>query len=163
MSDLKHTNINETAEKIKELEAERLTLKLEIEKRKHDLRMHNDVIPEHFIEVEKAKIEELEDSLEDLEFDLVSYVQHLFELVGAMEEDVEQEFLNLLGVDESDAKKEQEEKIRLIAIRDKAEHDLKLYQKCAEEKLNELSTLQDLIDATETELEEAIADLYELG
>lgn len=159
MNDFWHMNVDEIVARIKELDAERLFVKMDIEKRKRDLMMNAESISEAIAKLERTKIDELEDCMDDIEFDLTSYVQRMLELATAGE-GVENEFMSIL-CGKPVSNEEETKKTRLMEARVKAERDLKLLKQHAERKQKELSALQDLIDATEDELDDIIAELAE--
>ena len=155
-------NIDELKAKIEQLDADRLRVFNELSKRKRDLKRYAGKITDKLADIEREKISNLQDVLEDIEFDLTGYLAQLFDFAGDAEfEDHDETFLDML-TNAPEQETATDEKQELIARRDKAQHDLEMYKKHAEKMENQLQELQDLIDATENELDDIIVELAEL-
>ena len=155
-------NIDELKAKIEQLDADRLRVFNELSKRKRDLKRYAGKITDKLADIEREKISNLQDVLEDIEFDLTGYLGQLFDFAGNAEfEDHDETFLDML-TNTPEQETATDERQELIARRDKTQHDLEMYKKQAEKMENQLQELQDLIDATENELDDIIVELAEL-
>jgi len=144
-------------EMMQQLDAERIRVTKELEKRRHDLKMHADKMGDQLIKAEKAKISQLQDILEDVEYDLTSVVDDLFDEEGQSPLDVIDEILAWpTETPDPKRKEELEERYR------KAENDLEQYKLQAEKLKAELLTLDTVIEETEEELQDLCADIAEL-
>lgn len=154
-------NIEELKAKIEQLDAERVRINTEIEKRKHDLKLHRNEMTARLIGVETDKINELLDVLEDVEFDIGSYMDMLFKAAGnTVFKDAKETFLEMF--DTTPETKKQMEREKLIALRNKGEHELQQYKQKKTDLEKELLELDDVIEATEAELDFVVSCLAKM-
>lgn len=145
-------NVEELKAKIEQLDAERVRITTEIEKRKHDLKLHRNEMTANLIATENDKIKELADVLEDVEFDIGSCMDMLFKAAGdTVFKEAKETLLEYL--EPAAETEEPDQKTKLIALREKGEHDLQQYKKKKAELEKELLELDDVIEATEAELD----------
>ena len=152
-------NIDELKAKIEQLDADRLRIFTEINKRRRDLKRFAGQITEEIANTERKAIEELQDVLDDIEFDLNGYLSQLFDFASdGSFEDRDEVFVERL----TECPAPEGTREALIQRRNQTAHDLERYKKEAEKTEHQLQELQDLIDATENELDELIVELADL-
>lgn len=139
---------------MQQLDADRIRITKELEKRRHDLRMHAAKMQDSLIRAEKMKISQLEDVLEDVQYDLDAIVEDIFRNDASAPE----LFSTLLDdfVDPEEDQADLEEQYR------KAEQDLQQYKLREKELKTELLDLQNVIEETEDELQDLCARLVKV-
>lgn len=151
------SDIDYLQEQMQKLDADRMRLKLEIEKSKHDLRMFAGNVDEETIEKEKWKIRHLQDILEDVEISLDNCTAELFDI--AKGEPISPDGLDdMLDPGELDNGTEYEQ---LVKLRDKTQSDLEKYKEQRSKTQAELLVLDDVIEATEKELDQILSELIQ--
>ena len=141
-------------EKIKQLDAERLRIKTEIDRRKHDMKMNGAQVSAEVAAAEKEKITQLEDVLDDVEFDLQTYMEQIFDAAEGKERMTIEKML--------DADEDKDRFVELAEKRIRAEEDLAKYKLRYKELETELQKLSELIDATEQEIDDILVELCKL-
>ena len=146
--------IEELKANIERFDKERIRISNEISKRKQDLKRFAGEIDEKLRREERQKIDNLEDILEDIEYDLTTCLDDLFNLIDPETEvKGEEEYFK-----EMIAQKQAE---TLVEKRDRIMKELENYRAAYQKKQQETEELADLIETTELELDGIIADLAE--
>lgn len=146
--------IERLKQRMDQLDKERLRIRNDINKRQGNLRHYIAEMPARVRELEKKKIEELNEVLEDVELDLNAVLEQLF---NAADIDVLKEgdgLMALLTYEPAEPKPEHRDPVQSRA---EIEADLAKYKAHAEELRAQLADLDALIEATELELDELIA------
>lgn len=146
--------IERLKQRMDQLDKERLRIRNDINKRQGNLRHYIAEMPARVRELEKKKIEELNEVLEDVELDLNAVLEQLF---NAADIDVLKEgdgLMALLTYEPAEPKPEHRDPAQYRA---EIEADLAKYKAHAEELRAQLADLDALIEATELELDEIIA------
>lgn len=154
-------NIDELKDKVQQYDAERLRLVTEISNRKRDLKRYAASMSEELKISERQKIDNLEDILEDVEYDLTVCLDQLFEKAGPDADIKEADAMFKAVLEEEKTEQLDAGKQTLAQQRDRAAQELEHYKAARNRCMEELNALNDLIEATELELDEIIADLAE--
>ena len=154
-------NIDELKDKVQQYDAERLRLVTEISKRKRDLKRYAASMSEELKISERQKIDNLEDILEDVEYDLTVCLDQLFEKAGPDADIKEANAMFEAVLEEEKTEQPDAGKQTLAQQRDRVAQELEHYKAARNRCMEELNALNDLIEATELELDEIIADLAE--
>ncbi len=154
-------NIDELKDKVQQYDAERLRLVTEISNRKRDLKRYAASMSEELKISERQKIDNLEDILEDVEYDLTVCLDQLFEKAGPDADIKEADAMFKAVLEEEKTEQLDDGKQTLAQQRDRVAQELEHYKAARNRCKEELNALNDLIEATELELDEIIADLAE--
>lgn len=147
--------IDEIKAKLEKLDEERDRILNEIAKRRQDMKRFAGQLTASVAQAERAKITDLQDLLEDVEFDIGEIFDKLFEAVGdQIFTDPEEEIGRLIDAEEPAADKEDLERKYRNALK-----DLDIYKAARAAKQAELNELDDLIESTELEIDELLGQL----
>ena len=155
--------IDELKDKVQRFDAERLRILEEINKRKRDLKRFAASITEDLRRSETQKISNLEDILEDIEYDLTACLEQLFELVDPETDIPEGDLMfdTMLEEKSVDTRATDEGYQKLVEKRDQAAQDLATYKAAYRRLMQDADDLMNIIESAELELDDIIADLAE--
>lgn len=155
--------IDELKDKVQRFDAERLRILEEINKRKHDLKRFAASITEDLRRSETQKISNLEDILEDIEYDLTACLEQLFELVDPETDIPEGDLMfdTMLEEKSVDTRATDEGYQKLVEKRDQVAQDLATYKAAYRRLMQDADDLMNIIESAELELDDIIADLAE--
>ncbi len=155
--------IDELKDKVQRFDAERLRILEEINKRKRDLKRFAASITEDLRRSETQKISNLEDILEDIEYDLTACLEQLFELVDPETDIPEGDLMfdTMLEEKSVDTRATDEGYQKLVEKRDQVAQDLATYKAAYRRLMQDADDLMNIIESAELELDDIIADLAE--